>query len=46
MHDILCAFRDEPCGGHFVDNKNVYKILHLGYYLPTLFNDTKGYKLS
>jgi hypothetical protein len=33
----------EPCGGQFVDKRNGYKILHQGYYWPTLFKDTKEY---
>ena len=30
--DILKAFHDEPCGGHFADKRTSYKILNLGYY--------------
>ena len=41
--DILKEFHDEPCGGHFVDKRAAYKILHLGYYWTTLFRDAKKY---
>ena len=37
MHDILKAIHDGPCGGHISDKRTTYKILHSGYYWPTLF---------
>ena len=43
MHDILKASHDGPCGGHFSNKRTTYKILHLGYYWPTLFQDAKRY---
>ena len=46
MHDILKASHDGPCGGHFSDKRTAYKILHLGYYWPTLFRDAKKYVWS
>ena len=41
--EILKTCHDEPCGGHFVDKTNAYKILLLGYNLPSLFKDAKEY---
>jgi len=41
--EILKACHNEPCGGHFVDKRIAYKILHLGYYWPSLFKDAKEY---
>jgi hypothetical protein len=32
MFDILRSFHDGPCGGHFVDKRTTYKVLHQGYY--------------
>jgi hypothetical protein len=43
MNDILKASHDGPCGGHLSDKRTTYKILHLGYYWPTLFRDAKKY---
>eukprot|EP00253_Pinus_taeda_P034423 PITA_34423 len=43
MLDILKACHDEPCGGHFTDNRTTYKILSLGYYWPYIFKDAKEY---
>jgi hypothetical protein len=37
---------DGPCGGHFVDKRTTYKVLHQGYYWPTLFKDAKIYVRS
>jgi hypothetical protein len=28
LFDILRAFHDKPCGGHFIDNRKSYKVLH------------------
>ena len=44
--DILKSCHVEPCGGHFADKRIAYKILHLGYYWPTLFRDAKAYVKS
>ena len=46
MQDILKAIHDGPCGGHFSDKRTAYKILHLGYYWPTLFRDAMKYVRS
>jgi len=43
MPDILKAYHDEPCGGHFSDKRTTYKILYLGYYWPSIFKDAKEY---
>eukprot|EP00253_Pinus_taeda_P036172 PITA_36172 len=43
MPEILKACHDEPCGGHFADNRTTYKILSLGYYWPSIFKDAKEY---
>eukprot|EP00253_Pinus_taeda_P031861 PITA_31861 len=43
MPEILKACYDEPCGGHFANKRTTYKILHLGYYWPSIFRDAKEY---
>ena len=43
MHTILKSNHDGPCGGHFSEKRTTYKILHSGYYCPTLFQDDKRY---
>ena len=43
MPEILKACHDEPCGGHFANNRIAYKTLHLGYYWPSIFRDAKEY---
>ena len=35
-YDILKAYHDGPYGGHLVDKQATYKVLHQGYYWPTL----------
>ena len=37
MTDILHACHDGPCGGHFYDKRTSYKVLHSGYYWPSVF---------
>lgn len=44
--DILKSCHDEPCGYHFANKRTTYKVLHLGYYWPTLFRDAKAYVKS
>ena len=44
--DILKSCHDEPFGVHFADKRSTYKVLHLGYYWPTLFRDAKTYVKS
>jgi hypothetical protein len=46
MFDILKAYHDEPCSGHFSEKRTDYKILQLGYYWPSIFKDTKQYVRS
>eukprot|EP00253_Pinus_taeda_P003083 PITA_03083 len=43
MLDILKACHDEPCGGHFANNRIAYKVLSLGYYWPSIFKDANEY---
>jgi hypothetical protein len=43
VHDILHAFHDEPCGGHYAAKRTTYKILQDGYYWPTLHRDAQQY---
>eukprot|EP00253_Pinus_taeda_P026402 PITA_26402 len=43
IHDILKAYHDEPCGGHFADQRIGHKVLQMGYYWPTIFKDAKKY---
>ena len=43
MTDILHACHDGPCGGHFSDKRMAYKVLHFGYYWPSIFKDASKY---
>ena len=43
IYDILKAFDDEPCGGHFIDRRIGHKVLQMGNYWPTIFIDAKKY---
>lgn len=43
MHEIFKSYHDDPCEGHFVDKRTTYKILHSGYYSPTIFKDANKY---
>ena len=43
MSDILHACHDGPCGGHFSDKWIAYKVLHFGYYWPSIFKDATKY---
>ena len=46
MYHILQACHNGPCGGHFLDKRIAYKVLHQGYYWPTLFKDAAKYVRS
>jgi hypothetical protein len=39
----LKSFHDGPCAGHFADKRTGNKVLHQGYYCPTIFKDFKEY---
>ena len=43
MIDILHAFNDGTYGGHFSDKRTTYKVLHSGYYWPSIFKDAAKY---
>ena len=43
MTDILRACHDGPCGGHFSDKRTTYKVLHYGYYWPSILKDVAKY---
>eukprot|EP00253_Pinus_taeda_P006412 PITA_06412 len=43
VFDILLTYHDGPCGGHFVAERTAFKILHAGYYCPTLHQDVRKY---
>ena len=43
IYGILKASHDEPCGVHFADKRTAYKLLHSGYYFPTIFKDAKKF---
>jgi hypothetical protein len=45
-YDILKTCHDSPYRGHFTNKRIAYKVLHQGYYWPTLFKDTKKYVSS
>ena len=42
MIKILLACHDGPCGGHFFNKRTTYKVLHSGYYWPSIFKDVPG----
>ena len=44
--EILRTFHDGPCGGHFSDKRTTYKVLHSGYYWPSIFKDAAKYVRS
>jgi hypothetical protein len=44
--DILRSCHDGQCGGHFSDKHTIYKVLHLGYYWPSIFKDVAKYVRS
>ena len=46
MYGILQACHDGPCGGRFSYKRTTYKVLHRGYYCPTLFKDAAKYVRS
>ena len=41
--EIIKACHVKPFGGNFSDKRTTYKILHLGYYWPSIFIDAKEY---
>ena len=43
MEYILRACHNGPCDGHFSDKCTAYKILHSGYYWPSIFKDAAKY---
>ena len=43
MIDIIHACHNGPCGGHFFDKMMTYKVLHSGYYWPSIFKDGTKY---
>lgn len=46
MYDMLRSCHNKPYGDHFADKRTTYKVLHIGYYWPTLFKDAKKFVLS
>eukprot|EP00253_Pinus_taeda_P025768 PITA_25768 len=40
---VLQELHDGPAGGHFGADTTAHKIIHVGYYWPTLFRDTHEY---
>jgi hypothetical protein len=44
--EILRNFHDGPCGGHFSDKRTAYKVLHSGYYWPSIFKYVSKYVRS
>eukprot|EP00253_Pinus_taeda_P004642 PITA_04642 len=40
---VLQELHDGPAGGHFGADTTTHKIIHAGYYWPTLFRDTHEY---
>lgn len=43
MEKILKELHDGSAGGNFGGEIPTHKILRVGYYLPTLFNDAHAY---
>eukprot|EP00253_Pinus_taeda_P022703 PITA_22703 len=46
MYDMLRSCHNKPYGDNFADKRTTYKVLHIGYYWPTLFKDAKKFVLS
>jgi hypothetical protein len=44
--EILRSYHDGPCGGLFFDKCTTYKVLHSGYYWPSIFKDVSKYVRS
>jgi len=43
VEKVLQELHDGPAGGHFGGVTTTHKILHAGYYWPTLFKDAQKY---
>jgi hypothetical protein len=43
FYDLLKDCHDGPYGGHFVDKRTGHKILRIGYFWPTIFQDARNY---
>jgi len=43
IFDILQACHKEPFGGHFAEKRKGYKVLLIGYYWPTIFQQAKKF---
>ena len=43
IHDIIKAYHDGPCGGHFVDIRIGHKVFQMRYFWSTRFRDEKKY---
>ena len=43
VEKVMQELHDVPVGGHFEGNTIAHKILHAGYYWPTLFKDAHDY---
>ena len=43
VFDILSECHENPCGGHFAAKRIGYKVLQVGYYWPTLHQDSRRY---
>eukprot|EP00253_Pinus_taeda_P024422 PITA_24422 len=41
IFDILSAYHDGPCGGHFASKRTTFKALRARYYWPTLHQDAR-----
>ena len=43
VFEILKACHEEPCRGHFANKRTGHKVLSIGYYWPTIFQDAKNF---
>ena len=43
IHNVIKFCHSEACGGHFSMRKTVAKILHCGFYWPSMFKDTYNF---
>jgi hypothetical protein len=43
VYDLLKACHDGPCGVHFTDKRTGHKILRMGYFWSTIFQDVRKY---
>jgi hypothetical protein len=43
VSSVIKFCHSEACGGHFSSKKTTIKVLHYGFYWPTMFKDTHAF---